>query len=170
MMTAQDFIQAHKAWLLLPEDISDEMSEAAKPPARYASLEGAEFHAVGSAHADLRYANLSGAVLRNASLSGADLQHADFTGADITGARFSGARLERATGIRYAAIHAHWHGECGRQILAVDHGAEGVIVHCGCFRGTFDELGQYIEEGKEEYRASRSRAARMLREMIEDAP
>jgi hypothetical protein len=69
------------------------------------------------------------------------------------------------------AMNTPWRTRDGRRLLAVDHGEEeGIIVHYRGFRGTFDELDQYIEEGQEEYRASRSRAARMLREMIEDAP
>ena len=103
------------------------------------------------------------AILRGAYLSRADLSRLDLTGMDLTGANLSGANLTEATGVRYVAVTAHWHGERGCQLLAVDHGDEGVVIHCGCFRGSWEELDAYIEEGAETLRESRREIARILR-------
>jgi hypothetical protein len=44
-------------------------------------------------YADLRDANLGGAILKDTSLCNADLSNADLTGADLTGADLRGAAL-----------------------------------------------------------------------------
>lgn len=99
-------------------------------------------------------ANLTDADLRDAYLTQANL-----TWANLDGAKLSGANLASVRGVRCVAITADWHGKSGRQILAVDHGEEGVIIHCGCFRGGWDDLDRWIEEHDECDRVTASRRA-----------
>ena len=128
-----------------------------------ANLAGADLFEANLTGADLAGADLAGADISEAILIGADLARANLAGAILIGADLSGAGIAEATGVRYVAITAHWHGERGRQILAVDHGEEGVVIHCGCFRGSWDELDAYIENRDETLRESRREIARILR-------
>lgn len=109
----------------------------------------------GGVRANLTHANLSGANLAYAVLAYAVLSDADLSDANLAGAR----------GVRHVSITAHWHGEAGRQILAVDHGEEGVIIHCGCFRGGWQALDAWISGHATDPRvtASRRAVAGMLR-------
>ena len=105
-------------------------------------------------------ADLSGANLVGADLSDAYLRYAVLRGADLHDANLSSANLSETSGIRHVSIAADWHGECGRKILAVDHGVkEGVVIHCGCFRGGWDDLDRWIEEHDECERVTASRRA-----------
>lgn len=152
---------------------------------RRADLSGMNLRGSRLLGADLREADLSGMNLSGSRLLGTDLREADLSGTNLSdayivdaslrgarllGARLSDANLRETTGIMYASISAPWHGEIGRQLLAVDHGEEeGVVVHCGCFRGSFDALAVYIEAGDPDHAPSRRRAAKMLREMMKDS-
>ena len=137
---------------------------------RAANLRAADLSGAGLSRADLRAANLTGANLSGANLryAGACLTNlrwanlcgADLLGADLEGANLCGADLSETSGIRHVSIAADWHGECGRKLLAVDHGdKEGVVIYCGCFRGGWDDLGRWIEEHDECERVTASRRA-----------
>jgi len=63
---------------------------------RYADLRGADLSGAVLSGADLRYADLRGANLSGADLSGADLRYADLRGAYLSGANLSGADLRYA--------------------------------------------------------------------------
>jgi hypothetical protein len=133
-----------------------------------ANLSGAFFYRADLTGAKLYRADLTGAYLKRATLNGADLRGATLTGAtlrgaDLTNADLSGATLSACRGVRHVSITADWHGECGRQLLAVDHGDEGVVIHCGCFRGTWESLDRYIEDGDPDLAPSRRAIAAMLR-------
>jgi hypothetical protein len=144
-----------------------------------AYLRGADLGRAYLGRADLRGANLSGANLSGANLSGAYLGRADLgraylrganlsganlSGANLSGADLSGANLSGANGIRCAAATWSGHGECGRQLLAVaDQDGPGVdIYRCGCFRGTWTQLVEYIERGEERHKASRTLTAEVV--------
>ena len=119
--------------------------------------------------ANLSEANLRGANLRRADLHGANFYGADLRGANLHGANLYGANLSEAyladANLKGTLIGKHtfasvtWpgHGEEGRQLLAVsDQDGEGIdIYHCGCFRGTYDELRSFIARGDKELRPSR---------------
>ena len=49
------------------------------------------------------------------------------------------------------------HGECGRTLTALYH-ADAVNYRCDCFHGSESELREYIANGEEKYRASRTLA------------
>ena len=120
--------------------------------------------------ANLRWADLSGADLRVADLSGADLRGADLRWADLSVADLrvadlSGANLSGAKGIIYAQVSFNWHGERGRQLSAVKIGEE-VILFCGCFKGSEDDLIEYIEGGDEKYKHSRTVALNTVMSLI----
>jgi hypothetical protein len=160
MRFAYDFIKDHAEWL------RRQTRGLRRPIGRGYYLSGADY-----AGRDLRCADLIGADVRGADFSSSNLSGADFTGADITGARFHRANLGGTDGIRYATIS----DGCGKypvgQMIAVDHGKEGVIVHVYGFRGSFDAASAYVaQEENEEHRARTLRVLRMLREMMEDAP
>ena len=121
----------------------------------WANLSGANLR-----EADLRWANLSGANLSGANLSEANLRWANLSGADLSEANLSGAK-----GIIYAQVSFNWHGERGRQLSAVKIGEE-VILFCGCFKGSEDDLKKYIRDSKEEYIASRTSALNAVMSLI----
>ncbi len=107
--------------------------------------------------ANLSGANLSGANLSGAYLSGANLSGANLRGANLSGANLSGADLSESVGVKYAQCSWTGHGERGRQLLAVTINGE-IRLFCGCFSGTPEELAEYIQNGADEHRASRTKA------------
>ncbi len=140
----------------------------------------------GGSRADLSRANLSGANLCGAYLSGADLSHANLSRADLShanlsranlshanlcDANLSGANLSRAN--LYGAVHK-WaqvafmaHGECGRMLtVVVFKDGDAAVYQCGCFSGSLDDLRQYIENGEEQYKASRTKAMEIATELL----
>ena len=111
--------------------------------------------------ANLRDANLGGADLRGANLGGADLRGADLSGADLRDAYLGGANLSGQP-LLYASCSWTAHGECGRTLTGIampdESGAPRLQLSCGCFRGTAQELREYIARGEERYRTSRTTA------------
>ena len=105
------------------------------------------------------------AILKGANLRGADLREANLRGANLSGADLSEANLSGAKGIIYAQVSFNWHGERGRQLSAVKIGEE-VILFCGCFKGSEDDLKKYIRDSKEEYIASRTSALNAVMSLI----
>ncbi len=103
--------------------------------------------------ADLSYANLVGANLRHANLFDADLSYAW-----MRETKFSYSNLSGVKGIKYAQLSTHHHGEMGRPLTAVEQQGQ-LTIHCGCFNSFEDaeqELRQYIANGDEELKASRT--------------
>ena len=86
------------------------------------------------------------ADLYRANLSRANLSRANLSGANLSGANLSGANVSELRGVVAVAVTWPGHGECGRQLLAI-HDDKGTVYHCGCFRGTRDELLAYIKAG-----------------------
>ena len=150
-------------------------------------LSGANLSGADLSRADLSRANLSGADLSRANLSGADLSGANLFRADLSGADLSGANLFRANLFRadlsgadlsganlsgavhgWAKIAFAGHGECGRMLTAIrlKEGDEPRLF-CGCFDGTSTELVEYIQKGKAEYRATRTKAMQCVLELLD---
>ena len=79
---------------------------------------------------------------------------ANLSGADLSGANLSGANL-----YAYAQVSFKGHGECGR-MLTVIRQKEGdeLRFYCGCFRGTEQELRQYIADSDPKYAKTRTLA------------
>ena len=102
--------------------------------------------------ADLRSANLSGA-----NLSGADLRSADLRSANLSGANLSDVNLSGADGLCYAQVSFSGHGECGRMLTAIKR-TEEIELFCGCFTGNVEALRQYIANGKERLKKTRTLA------------
>jgi uncharacterized protein YjbI with pentapeptide repeats len=138
-----------------------------------ANLIGADLSGANLIGADLSGANLIGADLSRAYLScanliGADLSGANLIGADLIGADLSGADLSRANLSRadlrsavysFASVSFLGHGECGRTLTALRRKeGEAPVLQCGCFYGDQTELRQYIADGPEKYRATRTLA------------
>ena len=120
--------------------------------------------------ANLYRANLSGADLSGADLSGANLSGANLSGANLSGANLSGAKLRIAnlsevSGLQFAQLSFASHGEQGRMLIAAVINGE-TRMFCGCFSGTPAELETYIAQGKEEYRASRTKAMQTVLELL----
>ena len=111
--------------------------------------------------ADLCGANLYGADLCGADLCGADLCGADLCGANLCGANLCGANLPMSRGLKFAQVSWSGHGECGRQLSAVEF-PDGLRLFCGCFQGTPQELADYIANGAEEHKASRTKAMNFI--------
>jgi hypothetical protein len=128
-----------------------------------ANLIGADLSGANLIGADLSGANLIGADLSRAYLScanliGADLSGANLIGADLIGADLSGADLSRAV-YSFASVSFLGHGECGRTLTALRRKeGEAPVLQCGCFYGDQTELRQYIADGPEKYRATRTLA------------
>ena len=131
----------------------------------WANLSGANLREADLRWANLSGANLSGANLSEANLRGANLSWANLRWANLSGADLSEANLSGAKGIIYAQVSFNWHGERGRQLSAVKIGEE-VILFCGCFKGSEDDLKKYIRDSKEEYIASRTSALNAVMSLI----
>jgi len=106
---------------------------------------------------NLRSANLSGADLRSADLRSANLSGADLSGADLSGADLSDVNLSGADGLCYAQVSFSGHGECGRMLTAIKR-TEEIELFCGCFTGNVEALRQYIANGKERLKKTRTLA------------
>jgi len=131
----------------------------------WAYLSGADLSGAHLSGADLSRANLSWADLSGADLSGSHLSGADLSRADLSGAYLSGANLSGQP-IRYASCSWTSHGERGRTLHGIASPNEAGVLHvtlsCGCFRGSLDELREYIARGEERYRASRTIALEFI--------
>ena len=130
-----------------------------------ANLSGADLSGADLSGANLSGANLSGANLSGADLSGADLRRADLSGANLRGAFLSGAFLSEAVGITFAQVSFNWHGEIGRQLSAIKIDGD-IVLFCGCFKGSVDDLIEYIEGGDEKYKHSRTVALNTVMSLI----
>ena len=147
-----------KSWLtgsiLFEGDFSSVAEALLKALKARANLSGADLSGANLSGADLSRANLYGANLSGVNLSGADLSGANLSGADLSGANLSGANL-----YAYAQVSFKGHGECGR-MLTVIRQKEGdeLRFYCGCFRGTEQELRQYIADSDPKYAKTRTLA------------
>lgn len=124
------------------------------------NLRGANLRSANLCGADLYGANLCGANLRGADLYGANLCGANLCGADLCdanlcGAKLYGARLRDAEITATAVVAFTGHGQCGRQLLAVRAG-DSVLLWCGCFHGTPEDLRAYIAGDEPRYRKTRT--------------
>ena len=86
-------------------------------------------------------------------------------GANLRGANLSDANLSEAKGIIYAQVSFNWHGERGRQLSAVKIDGD-IVLFCGCFKGSVDDLIEYIEGGDEKYKHSRTVALNTVMSLI----
>lgn len=86
----------------------------------------------------------------------ADLQDADLRGANLQWAHLQWAHLRGAL-YKWAQVAFGGHGECGRMLTAYIQ-SEGMdpVYQCGCFYGALDELKNYIANGEECHKASRT--------------
>ena len=102
----------------------------------------------GGRRADLQGAYLQDADLRRADLRRAYLQDAYLQGADLRGALHA-----------FASVSFLGHGECGRTLTAMRR-KEGdpPELMCGCFSGNTKALREYITNGPERYRKTRTLA------------
>ena len=110
-------------------------------------------------------ANLSGANLSRADLSGANLSRANLSWANLSRADLSGANLSWAVGITFAQVSFNWHGEIGRQLSAIKID-DAVVLFCGCFKGSEADLIEYIDNGDEKYKQSRTVALNAVMSLI----
>ena len=137
---------------------------------RGANLIGANFRNANFRNANFRNANLIGTNLRGANLCDANFRNAHLRGAHLRGANLrdadlSGANLCCAIGLIFLQLSFSAHGECGRMLTAVRIGFENVYF-CGCFKGFFVDLQNYIENGDSEFKESRQIAANFARETL----
>ena len=126
-----------------------------------ANLYGADLCGADLYGANLRSADLRSADLCGANLCGADLRSADLRSANLCGANLCGANLPMSRGLKFAQVSWSGHGECGRQLSAVEL-PDGLRLFCGCFQGTPQELADYIANGAEEHKASRTKAMNFI--------
>jgi uncharacterized protein YjbI with pentapeptide repeats len=99
-----------------------------------------------------------GKWLRGEGRKRIDWSGCNLDGASLIGASLIGASLNRALGVIRASCSWTDHGERGRQLLAVRIDGKNVYF-CGCFKGSIKKLREYIKNGEEKYRASRTIAA-----------
>ena len=85
--------------------------------------------------------------------------------ANLSGANLSGANLSRAVGVTFAQVSFNWHGEIGRQLSAIKID-DAVVLFCGCFKGSEADLIEYIENGDEKYKQSRTVALNAVMSLI----
>jgi hypothetical protein len=136
------------------------------------NLYGADLYGADLSSADLSSADLSSANLRSANLFGANLYGANLYGANLSSANLFGANLYGANlyGHVFASVAWSGHGERGRQLFALaDQDGPGVdIYHCGCFRGTRNDLLAYIANGAESLKRSRRLAVEIVDMLLAD--
>jgi hypothetical protein len=142
-----------------------------------ANLRGVNLRGVNLRGANLRGANLAGANLTGADLGWANLGWAELSGAELSGANLSGANLSECRSLVWASVSFAGHGERGRMLTVVkdQDGPGRDVCHCGCFRGSEEELRAFIEGSEDEepldtarYRPSRLRAVACLRLALGD--
>jgi uncharacterized protein YjbI with pentapeptide repeats len=139
-------LERHAKWLRHEE--GRERANLQYANLQYAHLQGA----------NLQYANLQGANLQGANLRYAKLQYANLQGANLQGANLQGAKLQRAI-YAFASVSFLAHGECGRVLTAIRRKeGDAPILQCGCFCGNQTELRQYIADGPEKWRKTRTLA------------
>ena len=80
-------------------------------------------------------------------------------------ADLSGANLSGAVGVTFAQVSFNWHGEIGRQLSAIKID-DAVVLFCGCFKGSEADLIEYIENGDEKYKQSRTVALNAVMSLI----
>ena len=83
----------------------------------------------------------------------------------VINAILKGANLSGADGIEYAQVSFNWHGEIGRQLSAIKID-DAVVLFCGCFKGSEADLIEYIENGDEKYKQSRTVALNAVMSLI----
>ena len=125
---------------------------------RYANLSEADLRGADLSGTELRYANLPEANLRGADLSGADLRYANFRKADLIDADFYGANLSGADLCAADLTDARnilsiGPGGSRGDILHAVRGGEGVMIYCGCFKGTIESFFDRVDHthGDNEY-------------------
>ena len=75
-------------------------------------------------------------------------KYADLSRANLSGAIFA-----------FAAVSFLGHGECGRTLTAIRRKeGDAPELFCGCFTGNTKALREYIENGPEKYRTTRTLA------------
>ena len=124
---------------------------------RSANLSGANLSGADLRSADLRSANLSGANLSDVNLSDVNLSGADLRSANLSDVNLSDVNLSGADGLCYAQVSFSGHGECGRMLTAIKR-TEEIELFCGCFTGNVEALRQYIANGKERLKKTRTLA------------
>jgi uncharacterized protein YjbI with pentapeptide repeats len=131
-----------------------------------ADLCGADLCGADLCGADLDYANLKGAYLCGANLCGANLKGADLYGADLGYANLSEANLSsadlcgadlRGSVDNFATVSFSGHGEYGRVLTVIVRG-EKIELFCGCFYGSVEDLRNYIADGEECLKRTRTLA------------
>ena len=116
-----------------------------------AYLCGADLKGAYLCGADLMGANLRGANLKGANLKGANLKGADLCGADLMGANLRGSVDN------FATVSFSGHGEYGRVLTVIVRG-EKIELFCGCFYGSVEDLRNYIADGEECLKRTRTLA------------
>ena len=162
----QSILERHRKWL--DGDPAGERANLRGANLGGANLGGANLGDanLGGAYlrcANLRGANLGGANLGDANLGGAYLGGANLRGANLGGANLRGANLggaylrggEEVTDT--ASIQFTGHGECGRSLLAVKS-EKRILLWCGCFHGTPEDLRAYIDNGPDRLKRTRTLA------------
>jgi uncharacterized protein YjbI with pentapeptide repeats len=129
----------------------------------WANLSGANLSWANLSGADLSRANLSRADLSRANLSWANLSWANLSGAYLSGANLSGANLSWAnlSGalFAFASVSFLGHGECGRTLTALRRKeGDAPELFCGCFTGNTKALREFIANGPERLRRTRTLA------------
>jgi uncharacterized protein YjbI with pentapeptide repeats len=163
-MNLPEILAAHKLWLGgQPGGVRAVLRGAVL---RGADLTGAVLRGADLTGADLTDAVLRGADLTDAVLRGAVLRGADLRGADLTGADLTGAVLSRVRGLQYASVTFTGHGELGRMLTATKIG-ENTRLFCGCFRGSPEDLREWIATRDKAYRPSRRLALRTVLKLLE---
>ena len=158
----KETLRLHAMWLR--DDEGGACANLRGADLRGADLRGANLRGANLSGANLRWANLSRANLSGANLSGANLRWADLSDANLSRASLHGAATAGCVGIIRASCSWTDHGESGRELLAVHHPAKDdqpavTLYYCGCFLGDIEELRQYIADGDDRYKASRTLAA-----------
>lgn len=90
---------------------------------------------------------------------GKDLSWSDRSGSDLSGSDL----------YAYAQVSFLGHGECGRMLTAIKQTEESEIyLCCGCFRGSEKDLKDFIANGEERFRKSRTLAMKTVLKLLKE--
>jgi hypothetical protein len=124
----------------------------------YSNLSGCNLRGARLSGSNLRGSDLRGSNLSRSDLSGSNLSGSNLSGSNLSGADLSGADLSGAVHA-FASVSFLGHGECGRTLTAMRRTeGDAPVLQCGCFYGNQTELREFIADGPEKYRKTRTLA------------
>ena len=151
-----DILNKHKLWLR--NDPDGVIANLSGSDLSGSNLRGSNLRGSNLSGSNLSFSNLSGSNLSGSNLSGSNLSFSNLSGSDLSGSDLSGSNLSGSL-FAYAQVSFIGHGERGRQLMAIRRNkGDAPELYCGCFSGNTKALREYIANGPEKYKVTRTLA------------